>query len=62
MVTNFGYTLMAEQSGPKDMVTSAIQDERVGLTTDVTALRRWRSARGIGRGAMIAPKILPPEP
>ena len=34
-MTNFGYTLMTEQSGPKDLVRYAIAAEQVGFDFEV---------------------------
>ncbi|MEO6998922.1 MAG: LLM class F420-dependent oxidoreductase [Terracoccus sp.] len=36
-MTNFGYTLMTEQSGPKDLVRWAVEAERVGFDFEVSS-------------------------
>ena len=37
MVTNFGYTLMTEQSSPKDLVRYAVAAEQVGFDFEVSS-------------------------
>lgn len=47
-MTRFGYTLMTEQSGPKDLVRHAVAAERVGFDFEVASDHYfpWLSAQG----------------
>ncbi|WP_028471680.1 LLM class F420-dependent oxidoreductase [Nocardioides alkalitolerans] len=47
-MTRFGYTLMTEQSGPKDLVRHAVAAERVGFDFEVSSDHYfpWLSAQG----------------
>ena len=47
-MTRFGYTLMTEQSGPKDLVRYAISAERVGFDFEVSSdhYSPWLAAQG----------------
>lgn len=36
-MTRFGYTLMTEQSGPKDLVDYAVAAERIGFDFEVSS-------------------------
>jgi len=47
-VPNFGYTLMTEQSGPKDLVRYAVRAEQVGFDFEVSSDHYfpWLSAQG----------------
>lgn len=47
-MTRFGYTLMTEQSGPKDLVRCAISAERVGFDFEVSSDHYfpWLSSQG----------------
>ena len=47
-MTNFGYTLMTEQSGPKALVGYAVDAERVGFDFEVSSdhYSPWLSAQG----------------
>ncbi len=47
-MTRFGYTLMTEQSGPKDLVRYAVEAERVGFDFEVSSDHYfpWLSAQG----------------
>ncbi|MDF9715636.1 TIGR03557 family F420-dependent LLM class oxidoreductase [Nocardioides sp. ChNu-153] len=48
MTTRFGYTLMTEQSGPKDLVRHAVAAEQVGFDFEVSSDHYfpWLSAQG----------------
>ena len=48
MVTNFGYTLMTEQSGPKDLVRYAIAAEEAGFDFEVSSdhYSPWLASQG----------------
>ncbi|TXG89345.1 LLM class F420-dependent oxidoreductase [Rhodococcus rhodnii] len=47
-MTRFGYTLMTEQNGPKELVANAIEAERVGFDFEVSSdhYSPWLSAQG----------------
>ncbi len=47
-MTRFGYTLMTEQSGPKDLVRYAVSAERVGFDFEVSSDHYfpWLSSQG----------------
>ena len=47
-MTRFGYTLMTEQSGPKDLVDNAVSAERVGFDFEVCIdhFSPWLAAQG----------------
>lgn len=47
-MTNFGYTLMTEQSGPKQLVNYAVQAERIGFDFEVSSdhYSPWLTAQG----------------
>lgn len=47
-MTNFGYTLMTEQSGPRDLVRYAIAAERVGFDFEVSSdhFSPWLTSQG----------------
>src|ERR1700710_409297 len=47
-MTRFGYTLMTEQSGPKELVDYAVSAERVGFDFEVSSdhYSPWLSAQG----------------
>jgi G6PDH family F420-dependent oxidoreductase len=47
-VTNFGYTLMTEQSGPKDLVRYAIAAENAGFDFEVSSdhYSPWLTSQG----------------
>jgi G6PDH family F420-dependent oxidoreductase len=47
-MTNFGYTLMTEQAGPKQLVRDAVHAERVGFDFEVSSDHYfpWLSAQG----------------
>src|SRR3978361_908792 len=47
-MTNFGYTLMTEQSGPKDLVRYAIAAENVGFDLEVSSdhYSPWLTSQG----------------
>lgn len=47
-MTNFGYTLMTEQSGPKDLIRHAVDAERAGFDFEVSSDHYfpWLSAQG----------------
>src|SRR6201746_592424 len=47
-MTNFGYTLMTEQSGPKDLVRYAIAAEKVGFDFEVSSdhFSPWLTSQG----------------
>src|SRR4029078_4809455 len=47
-MTRFGYTLMTEQSGPKDLVRYAVSAERAGFDFEVSSDHYfpWLSAQG----------------
>ena len=47
-MTNFGYTLMTEQAGPRELVTHAVEAERVGFDFEVMSDHYfpWLSAQG----------------
>jgi len=47
-MTNFGYTLMTEQSGPRDLVRHAVAAERAGFDFEVASdhYSPWLSAQG----------------
>ncbi|QNE47290.1 LLM class F420-dependent oxidoreductase [Glaciihabitans sp. INWT7] len=47
-MTNFGYTLMTEQSGPKQLVNYAVQAERVGFDFEVSSdhYSPWLTSQG----------------
>jgi alkanesulfonate monooxygenase SsuD/methylene tetrahydromethanopterin reductase-like flavin-dependent oxidoreductase (luciferase family) len=36
-MTNFGYTLMTEQSGPRELVSYAVAAEQVGFDFEVSS-------------------------
>jgi G6PDH family F420-dependent oxidoreductase len=48
MVTNFGYTLMTEQSGPKDLVRYAVAAEQAGFDFEVSSdhYSPWLTSQG----------------
>ncbi|MCU1537716.1 MAG: fgd1 2 [Humibacillus sp.] len=48
MTTRFGYTLMTEQSGPKDLVTWAVAAERAGFDFEVSSdhFSPWLTEQG----------------
>ncbi len=47
-MTRFGYTLMTEQSGPKDLVTYAVAAENVGFDFEVSSdhYSPWLTSQG----------------
>src|SRR3954453_22944723 len=47
-MTNFGYTLMTEQSGPKDLVRYAVSAEHVGFDFEVSSdhYSPWLASQG----------------
>lgn len=47
-MTRFGYTLMTEQSGPKDLVRSAVSAEKIGFDFEVCSdhLSPWLTSQG----------------
>ncbi len=47
-MTNFGYTLMTEQSGPKQLVNYAVQAERIGFDFEVSSdhYSPWLTSQG----------------
>ena len=47
-MTRFGYTLMTEQSGPKDLVRYAVSAERAGFDFEVSSDHYfpWLSSQG----------------
>jgi G6PDH family F420-dependent oxidoreductase len=47
-MTNFGYTLMTEQSGPKDLVRYAVSAERAGFDFEVSSdhFSPWLTSQG----------------
>ncbi len=47
-MTNFGYTLMTEQAGPRELVTHAVEAEQVGFDFEVMSDHYvpWLSAQG----------------
>ena len=47
-MTRFGYTLMTEQSGPKDLVRYAVSAERAGFDFEVSSdhYSPWLAAQG----------------
>jgi alkanesulfonate monooxygenase SsuD/methylene tetrahydromethanopterin reductase-like flavin-dependent oxidoreductase (luciferase family) len=47
-MTRFGYTLMTEQSGPKQLVDYAVSAERVGFDFEVSSdhYSPWPSVQG----------------
>jgi G6PDH family F420-dependent oxidoreductase len=52
-MTRFGYTLMTEQSGPKDLVRYAVSAEHVGFDFEVSSdhFSPWLAAQGHGPNA-----------
>jgi alkanesulfonate monooxygenase SsuD/methylene tetrahydromethanopterin reductase-like flavin-dependent oxidoreductase (luciferase family) len=47
-VTNFGYTLMTEQAGPRELVDHAVRAEQVGFDFEVMSdhFSPWLSSQG----------------
>ena len=47
-MTNFGYTLMTKQSGPKQLVKYAVQAERLGFDFEVSSdhYSPWLTSQG----------------
>jgi hypothetical protein len=49
-MTRFGYTLMTEQGGPKELVRYAVSAERAGFDFEVDSARIWDVADSIPCG------------